>query len=48
MCNRCGTIIDLPDEAFAPLARSLRETYSFTVEPHHAALLGRCAHCTST
>jgi Fe2+ or Zn2+ uptake regulation protein len=45
LCNSCGRIIDVPDEVFAGLSHTVDETYSFAVEPHHAALLGRCRSC---
>lgn len=47
VCNECGTIIDVPDNVFAQLSRTVRRTYDFTVEPHHAALLGRCINCAT-
>jgi Fur family ferric uptake transcriptional regulator len=45
VCNECGRIIDVPDAVFAPLSRAVQRTFGFTVHPHHAALLGRCADC---
>jgi Fur family transcriptional regulator, ferric uptake regulator len=47
VCNECGTIIDIPDSVLHDVARTVRRTYDFTVEPHHAALLGRCGQCAS-
>jgi Fur family ferric uptake transcriptional regulator len=45
VCNECGSITDLPDQLFAGLARAVDRAYDFSVEPHHAALLGRCSRC---
>jgi Fe2+ or Zn2+ uptake regulation protein len=48
VCNRCGAIIDIPDDLFTGLRATIRRRYGFTIEPHHAALLGRCAACRET
>jgi Fe2+ or Zn2+ uptake regulation protein len=45
VCNRCGAIIDVPDELFAHLRAAARRRYGFVVDPHHTALLGRCRAC---
>jgi Fur family ferric uptake transcriptional regulator len=45
ICDDCGTIVDIPDRVFAGLSGTVQSTYGFTIEPHHAALLGRCARC---
>ena len=45
ICNECGTIVDVPDRLFTGLARTVHDKYGFTIEPQHAALLGRCARC---
>jgi Fur family ferric uptake transcriptional regulator len=45
MCNTCGAIIDIPEQLLDDLGRTVRRTYDFTLEPRHAALLGRCARC---
>jgi Fur family transcriptional regulator, ferric uptake regulator len=47
VCNGCGAIIDIPDRAFDPLVRRIKDTYHFAIDPHHAALLGQCADCAS-
>ena len=47
VCNGCGTIINIPEQAFQQLSRDVLETYEFVVEPRHAALLGRCSLCTT-
>jgi Fur family ferric uptake transcriptional regulator len=45
VCNQCGAVIDVPDSVFVGLSRDVQRAYDFTIEPHHAALLGRCARC---
>lgn len=47
VCTGCGTIIDVPDAAFAQLSRSSRQAFAFTIDPRHCAVLGRCASCSS-
>ena len=47
VCNECGRIIDIPDSMFSQLAHTVEQAYDFTVEPRHAAILGRCAACRS-
>jgi len=47
MCEECGTLIDAPDEMFTGLARTVRRELGFTIDPHHFAILGRCAKCTA-
>ena len=45
VCNECGSIIDLPDGLFDSLARAVDRAYDFSLQTHHAALLGRCSRC---
>lgn len=47
VCTECRSIIDVPDTAFAHLRRASRRSHDFTVDPHHSAILGRCARCAS-
>jgi Fe2+ or Zn2+ uptake regulation protein len=47
VCNGCGTIINIPEQAFQQLSRDVLETYEFVVEPRHAALLGQCSRCST-
>jgi len=44
-CSVCGSVIDLPAEALSPLTRTVRDSYDFTLEPQHAALIGVCTNC---
>ncbi len=45
VCEDCGVMIEAPDELFAGLARSVDTRFQFTIDPHHFAVLGRCARC---
>ncbi len=45
ICGECGTRIEAPDELFAGLARAAKSSLGFTIDPHHFAILGRCAVC---
>jgi Fur family transcriptional regulator, ferric uptake regulator len=45
VCEQCGTLIEAPDALFNGLAKSAQEQFGFTIDPHHFALLGRCADC---
>ena len=47
VCTECRSIIDVPDTAFAQISRASRRSHDFTVDPHHSAILGRCARCSS-
>lgn len=45
ICEECGAMIEAPDELFRGLARTAKSTLGFTIDPHHFAILGRCADC---
>jgi Fe2+ or Zn2+ uptake regulation protein len=45
VCEQCGAVVEVPDEVFTPLARTVHKRYGFTIEPGHFALVGRCAAC---
>jgi Fur family ferric uptake transcriptional regulator len=47
VCHQCGTIIDIPEAAFDGLAKTVGQQYDFTIDPRHAALLGRCRNCAA-
>jgi Fe2+ or Zn2+ uptake regulation protein len=46
VCERCGDVIEVPDELFADLAGRLESQYGFAIRPNHFAVLGRCRHCS--
>ncbi len=45
VCEVCGTMIEAPDTLFEGLARVADSKFSFSIDPHHFAVLGRCADC---
>jgi Fur family ferric uptake transcriptional regulator len=47
ICDRCGVMIEAPDEMFRGLARTAKSKLGFTIDPHHFAIQGRCADCAS-
>jgi Fe2+ or Zn2+ uptake regulation protein len=46
VCEVCGAMIEAPDELFRGLARTAKAKVGFTINPHHFAILGRCADCS--
>ncbi len=46
VCEECGALIEVPDSLFDGLAQSARSGFGFTIDPHHFAMLGRCADCS--
>jgi Fe2+ or Zn2+ uptake regulation protein len=47
LCERCGKVIEVPEETFAPLADQLATTYGFRIHPRHFAIMGLCRRCQS-
>jgi Fe2+ or Zn2+ uptake regulation protein len=45
VCEKCGTMIEVPDEIFADLVGVARAEYGFAINPHRFAVTGRCADC---
>jgi len=45
ICERCGRRLEAPDEMFAELAARAVDRLGFRIDPHHFAILGRCADC---
>ena len=46
VCEECGKLIEVPDTMFDGLAKQARTRFGFTIDPHHFAMLGRCADCS--
>ncbi|HEY3941064.1 MAG TPA: transcriptional repressor [Acidimicrobiales bacterium] len=46
VCERCGAMVEAPDELFRGLARTAKAKLGFSIDPHHFAILGRCAACS--
>jgi Fe2+ or Zn2+ uptake regulation protein len=47
VCEACGATYEAPDEVFSDLADVASDRYGFGIDPHHFAVLGRCAKCHS-
>jgi Fur family ferric uptake transcriptional regulator len=45
VCEECGTLIEVPQSMFSGLAKEAATQFGFTIDPHHFAMLGRCADC---
>ena len=45
VCESCGTVIELPDAAFAAVVQRLRKDHGFAASPHHVTIPGICARC---
>ena len=48
VCDRCGKRVEAKDELFADLAGKAKRQLGFTIDPHHFAILGRCAECSKS
>jgi Fe2+ or Zn2+ uptake regulation protein len=46
VCEKCGSMIEVPERLFDELAASAATAYGFTINPHHFAVLGRCRDCS--
>ena len=46
VCDQCGKRVEAKDELFAELAGNAKRQLGFTIDPHHFAILGRCAECS--
>jgi len=45
VCEKCGTMTEVPDEIFADLVRVAGGEYGFAINPHRFAVTGLCAGC---
>ena len=45
VCERCGAVIEVPEDVFDPLRQLLDERFGFKAEPRHFAVVGRCRDC---
>ncbi len=45
VCEKCGSMTEVPTDMFEDLIRSARTRYGFAVNPHRFAVSGRCADC---
>jgi Fur family transcriptional regulator, ferric uptake regulator len=45
VCEKCGTMTEVPGEIFAGLVQVARDDYGFAINPHRFAVTGRCVNC---
>jgi Fe2+ or Zn2+ uptake regulation protein len=45
ICEVCGVTIEAPDQLFQGLSKTVKSKLGFSIDPHHFAILGRCAGC---
>jgi Fur family ferric uptake transcriptional regulator len=45
VCQKCHSIIDLPESALAPLEHVLSEKHQFKADLKHMAVFGLCSEC---
>jgi Fur family transcriptional regulator, ferric uptake regulator len=46
VCDRCGAVVEVPEEVFAGLRSRLSEEFGFSLQPRHFAVTGRCESCS--
>lgn len=47
VCDRCGAVVQVPEEVVAPLREELADGYGFVVNGRHFALPGVCRACAA-
>ena len=47
VCDRCGSITDIPDTELDGLREAVARDHGFTIEPHHSAVRGVCRSCAT-
>jgi Fe2+ or Zn2+ uptake regulation protein len=45
VCERCGSVTDVPSKLFRPVRRRMRDDYGFELGSQHFAITGVCAGC---
>ncbi len=45
VCDRCSTVVEVPEELFGELRQRLQHDYGFAVGASHFAVVGRCRAC---
>ena len=46
-CEECGATFQIPASHFDALGKDLQRTFGFSLNRHHVAITGTCAHCQS-
>jgi len=45
VCEKCGSMTEVPDDMFRDLISTTRTRYGFAINPRRFAVTGRCANC---
>ena len=45
VCEKCGSMTEVPDDMFGDLVRIAGTEYGFAINPHRFAVTGHCANC---
>ena len=45
VCDRCGSVVELPADVFEALGRRIERDHGFRLNAHHFALGGYCRRC---
>ena len=45
VCEKCGSMTEVPGDMFRDLVRSARAEYGFVIHPSRFAVTGHCANC---
>ncbi len=45
VCEKCGSMTEVPDDMFRAFIQSVGTEYGFTINPHRFAVTGHCANC---
>ena len=45
VCEKCGSMTEVPDDMFGDLVRIAGNEYGFAINPHRFAVTGHCANC---
>jgi Fe2+ or Zn2+ uptake regulation protein len=47
VCERCGTVVEIPGDALDDLAARVRSEHGFRLRPSASTLVGTCAPCAA-
>jgi Fur family transcriptional regulator, ferric uptake regulator len=45
VCDRCGAVIEVPDDVFDEMAARVRTDFGFVLQPGHFSVAGVCEPC---
>ena len=48
VCERCGSVVELPAAVLAPVSRRLARDFDFTANLRHLTITGLCSACRAT